>query len=251
MMELAATWRTPERTGRQAECRPSRRSVRRSWARRSSGLADSAQAAELAEAMRADGMRVSGFGRGGGAGGCSIGAPLAHRLGEGARRTGRLETFTSCAGRGARRRDPGRDGDALRRRGPRSGPPGVTDWLERPFSTIYARARVRAWLLRTACRWMRAPLPADEDRRLAAVGSSGHSLGEPEQRFNELTRRAAALFDVPSLWSPWSTGKTNGSRRPADCPSCGKPRARLILCARARRQGSHDRPRHAARRPVR
>jgi PleD family two-component response regulator len=36
---------------------------------------------------------------------------------------------------------------------------GVTDWLVRPFSSAYARTRIQAWLLRTACRWERAPLP--------------------------------------------------------------------------------------------
>ena len=29
---------------------------------------------------------------------------------------------------------------------------GVTDWLIKPFSNAYARTKIRAWMLRTACR---------------------------------------------------------------------------------------------------
>jgi CheY-like chemotaxis protein len=31
---------------------------------------------------------------------------------------------------------------------------GVTDWLIKPFSGAYARTKIRAWVLRTACQWM-------------------------------------------------------------------------------------------------
>jgi phosphoribosyl 1,2-cyclic phosphodiesterase/CheY-like chemotaxis protein len=74
---------------------------------------------------------------------------------------------------------------------------GVTDWLVKPFSTIYARTRIRAWLLRTACRWVPAPLPEDEDQRLSALHRLAILDTEPEERFDKLTRIAAALFDVP------------------------------------------------------
>src|SRR5439155_788063 len=74
---------------------------------------------------------------------------------------------------------------------------GVTDWLIWPFSEEYARARIRAWVLREACRWKNAPLPADEDLRLRALHESGLLDTEPEERFDRFTRIAAALFDVP------------------------------------------------------
>jgi phosphoribosyl 1,2-cyclic phosphodiesterase/CheY-like chemotaxis protein len=74
---------------------------------------------------------------------------------------------------------------------------GVTEWLERPFSTIYARARIRSWLLRRACRWLRAPLSANEDARLAALRGLDMLDTRPEERFDKITRQAAALFDVP------------------------------------------------------
>ncbi len=74
---------------------------------------------------------------------------------------------------------------------------GVSDWLVQPFSSIYARTRMRAWLLRRACRWMRAPLAENEHLRLRALRHLGVLDTEPEERFDRLTRLAAALFDVP------------------------------------------------------
>ena len=46
---------------------------------------------------------------------------------------------------------------------------GVTDWLLKPFSEIYARTRMRAWLMRMTCRWAQPPIPADEAERLTAL----------------------------------------------------------------------------------
>jgi len=74
---------------------------------------------------------------------------------------------------------------------------GITDWLIWPFSEEYARARVRAWVLREACRWRNAPVPADEERRLRALQQTGLLDTEAEERFDRYTRIAAALFDVP------------------------------------------------------
>jgi phosphoribosyl 1,2-cyclic phosphodiesterase/CheY-like chemotaxis protein len=74
---------------------------------------------------------------------------------------------------------------------------GVTDWLIKPFDSSYARTKIRAWVLRTACHWMRAAIPADEDRRLAALRATGMLDTQPEDRFDRITRLAAALFNVP------------------------------------------------------
>lgn len=74
---------------------------------------------------------------------------------------------------------------------------GVTDWLIWPFSEEYARTRIRAWVLREACRWRSAAIPADEERRLRALQQSGVLDTEAEERFDRFTRIAAALFDVP------------------------------------------------------
>jgi ribonuclease BN (tRNA processing enzyme) len=72
-----------------------------------------------------------------------------------------------------------------------------SDSLVEPYSPVYARTRVRAWLMRAACHWVRAPTPNDEDRRLAATRALGLVDTPPEERFDRITRIAAALFDVP------------------------------------------------------
>ena len=74
---------------------------------------------------------------------------------------------------------------------------GFTDVLVEPYSPNYARARIRAWLMRAACRWVRPSEPNDEDRRLAATRSLGLWKTPPEERFDRIVRVAAAVFDVP------------------------------------------------------
>ncbi|HTZ34411.1 MAG TPA: MBL fold metallo-hydrolase [Stellaceae bacterium] len=74
---------------------------------------------------------------------------------------------------------------------------GVTDWLIEPFSRIYARSRMRAWLMRTNFRWTPAPLPPGEAERLAALHQLAVLDTGREERFDRLTRIAAAAFDVP------------------------------------------------------
>lgn len=74
---------------------------------------------------------------------------------------------------------------------------GVTDWLIKPFTGSYARTKIRAWVLRTACRWMRATIPDDEERRIASLRELKILDTEPEERFDRVTRLAAALFGVP------------------------------------------------------
>ncbi len=44
---------------------------------------------------------------------------------------------------------------------------GVTDWLIKPLTGAYARTKIRAWVLRTACQWMWEVIPENEERRLA------------------------------------------------------------------------------------
>jgi CheY-like chemotaxis protein len=74
---------------------------------------------------------------------------------------------------------------------------GVTDWLIKPFTSSYARTKIRAWVLRTACRWMRAAIPDDEEQRMASLRELNILDTEPDERFDRITRLAAALFDVP------------------------------------------------------
>ena len=77
------------------------------------------------------------------------------------------------------------------------GPPAVTDWLIKPFSREYVRTRIMAWVRRQSCRCVPAPLPDDEQQRLAALHDLAILDTEPEERFDRITRLAAAIFDVP------------------------------------------------------
>ncbi|MDH3767546.1 MAG: GAF domain-containing protein, partial [Gammaproteobacteria bacterium] len=69
--------------------------------------------------------------------------------------------------------------------------------IVRPFSVGYARTRLKAWVLRTTCRWVRAKMPENEDTRLAALKELAILDTEPEERFDRITREAADEFDVP------------------------------------------------------
>jgi hypothetical protein len=71
------------------------------------------------------------------------------------------------------------------------------NWLIAPFSSAYARARIQACLLRTACRWERAPTSPDEEQRLAALHALGILDTPAEERFDRITRMAASIFKVP------------------------------------------------------
>lgn len=73
----------------------------------------------------------------------------------------------------------------------------IADWLVWPSSAGYIRTKLRAWLLRRACRWQVAPIPDDEQRRLASLHRLGVLDTEPESRYDELTRLASEMFDMP------------------------------------------------------
>jgi phosphoribosyl 1,2-cyclic phosphodiesterase len=75
---------------------------------------------------------------------------------------------------------------------------GVTEWLITPFTESYARTKMRAWVLRTACRWIRAPIPDDEAQRMASLRGLNILDTEPEPCFDRITRLATALFGVPT-----------------------------------------------------
>lgn len=61
----------------------------------------------------------------------------------------------------------------------------------------YARSKIRAWVLRSATRWVRARLTPDEAQRVGALRDLGILDTRAEERFDRLTRLAAAAFDVP------------------------------------------------------
>ncbi|MDP9183225.1 MAG: MBL fold metallo-hydrolase [Actinomycetota bacterium] len=71
------------------------------------------------------------------------------------------------------------------------------DWLVWPAGVGHVRTKLRAAVLRRACRWQCAPLPPDEGDRLHALRALGVLDTEPEERFDRLTREACRLLDVP------------------------------------------------------
>jgi phosphoribosyl 1,2-cyclic phosphodiesterase/CheY-like chemotaxis protein len=75
--------------------------------------------------------------------------------------------------------------------------PEVTEWLVKPFSGSYIRTKLRMWIMRTACRWVKAGIPEDEEIRLASLRTLGVLDTPQEARFDRITRVAAALFEVP------------------------------------------------------
>ncbi len=163
------------------------------------GAADAALAGLLSEAVGADGFRVV-LGRS---------AREAVEAVEAARPSlvllehtpGGFDGIAAC--REIRRLPAGGADDlpvvvvSARRGGAEDAGSGVTERLEAPFSKVFLQARVRAWMLRQACRWRRAGLPPDEERRLAALHALGLLDTPAEERFDRLTRLAAALFEVP------------------------------------------------------
>jgi len=74
---------------------------------------------------------------------------------------------------------------------------GVNFWLITPFTKSYVQSKLQAWLLRQALHWLRAPIPKNEKQRLQALHDLNILHTEPEEKFDRITRLAAALFHVP------------------------------------------------------
>jgi CheY-like chemotaxis protein len=74
---------------------------------------------------------------------------------------------------------------------------GFVDRLLEPFKPSYARARVRAAIMRRASRWQAARKPEDEGKRLAGLRRLGLLDTPPEERLDRIIRVAAAAFYVP------------------------------------------------------
>jgi len=73
----------------------------------------------------------------------------------------------------------------------------VTDWIVWPSTPAHIRTKLHAAVLRRACRWLTAPLPPDEDRRLAALHRLGVLDTPPEERFDRYTDQICASLGVP------------------------------------------------------
>jgi GAF domain-containing protein len=66
-----------------------------------------------------------------------------------------------------------------------------------PATPTHLRTKLRAAVLRRACRWLAAPVPPDEERRLRSLHDLGLLDTAPEDRFDRLTERARQLLGVP------------------------------------------------------
>ncbi len=104
--------------------------------------------------------------------------------------------------------DPDRLHDVLAHCGPDTAVLGMTqvlpapdepviDWIVWPSTVAHVRTKLRAALLRRQCRWMAAPLPADEEQRLAALHGLDVLDTGPEERFDRFTAEARETLDVP------------------------------------------------------
>jgi phosphoribosyl 1,2-cyclic phosphodiesterase len=73
----------------------------------------------------------------------------------------------------------------------------VTDWLVWPASEAHVRTKLRAAVLRRACRWQAAPSTPDEEARLAALYKLDILDTDAEPRFDRFTEAACKHFNVP------------------------------------------------------
>jgi CheY-like chemotaxis protein len=131
---------------------------------------------------------------------------------------------------------------------------GVTDWLIRPFSTAYARTRIRAWLLRTTVRWERLAGVRREHGNL--VGVRGIEERVVTERcacwtFVRVTS-ARSKYDFSRMWQPWSNANCNSghSARSLTLGTCIGKLLRLELRVVPARLASRPQHRHY-RRPSR
>ena len=80
---------------------------------------------------------------------------------------------------------------------PMPAPPQVTEWLVWPCTVAHVRTKLRAAVLRRACRWQAAPQPPDEEARVHALHALGVLDTEPEDRFDRYTEEACRALGVP------------------------------------------------------
>ena len=76
-------------------------------------------------------------------------------------------------------------------------PAGMCDWLVWPATEAHVRTKLRAAVLRRACRWLAAPLPPDEETRLNVLHALDLLDTDAEDRFDRFTEQARERFGVP------------------------------------------------------
>ncbi|TGD97459.1 MBL fold metallo-hydrolase [Methylobacterium nonmethylotrophicum] len=109
---------------------------------------------------------------------------------------------------------------------------GLSDRLTIPFTDTYARSRLRAWLMRTACRWARAEIPAREPERLASLRALHLLDTPPEERFDRIVALAARALAVPFAALSLVDGDRQWMKAARGFPEPETPRD-ATLCAHA------------------
>jgi DNA-binding response OmpR family regulator/phosphoribosyl 1,2-cyclic phosphodiesterase len=74
---------------------------------------------------------------------------------------------------------------------------GVTDWLIKPFTAAYARTKIRAWALRTACQWM------SEVQQRCRTGAQARGSRPMAQKGNKKRRSSENVISTDNsdlLW---------------------------------------------------
>ncbi len=74
---------------------------------------------------------------------------------------------------------------------------GITDWIVLPASIAHIRTKLRAAVLRKACRWLAAPVAPDEEHRLAALHRLRMLDTPREERFNRFVEQAREITATP------------------------------------------------------
>lgn len=117
----------------------------------------------------------------------------------------------------------------------------ATDWLVAPFSLSYARTKIRAWVLRNTCRWVRARLPPNELGRLRVLRELAILDTPAEERFDRVTRLAGATLNTPialvslvdqnRLWykSTYGLNSHGGARDAAFCAHVVESGMELVI----------------------
>ena len=85
---------------------------------------------------------------------------------------------------------------------------GVTDWLIKPFTGAYARTKIRAWVLRTACQWMREVILTTKNGGAARGSRPMAQKGNKNRRSSEnviSTDKSALLWMYCREIAPFET----------------------------------------------
>jgi phosphoribosyl 1,2-cyclic phosphodiesterase len=108
----------------------------------------------------------------------------------------------------------------------------VTDWIVLPASIAHLRTKLHAAVLRRACRWTAAPLPADEGHRLAALHALEILDTPPEDRFDQYTELARQATDTPISLITLVDAERQWFKSHAGFPATESPRDES-MCAHA------------------